>query len=568
MLLKAIKVFTFYELFDNANNKIIPRYHELLNNMVEEVTSSPEIAIRWNAAAKIVEDFVLPPTNQNSIKLSFVKLLDLCDKFEIMKNNFDEVADIFTDPFVRKTAVSNMSRSYSEEIEIISRHINFEREKLHTEYRKILKLAQQTGAKFPNTLDSLLKNYAENAQHQAVTRSAISTELYVGALRCLTRSDDDAKKAVTILSQNKDKLLNVAADTRETILRDAESLALYHPIQSMQFMPTKWDNVAAGGGSAAVGSSGGGGSIRTTAAPHNIALPQSKICIKYKLQPLISKNQLVVPTTMGLNFQLIERLKTIEAVPTSQNKFVRNERFDTCLPQDGKLLVSTDPSTTYEVGSNFAGESWFPFAGLHPRVASYNQICETIILAKIAEDRSNGWTTQIKKQYDAAVMNGEEEKGLCNLDAMLASLNKYFEAAYDANVPSNYSEFHELMVPIKNLPNNYINLAVFSVTDKTTMRAIMQLESRSMIAKVKYESSAKNFRVSQIMTTIHIAKTIWKRLKKKFNFYDNAAFKESDMKKKVMLMSAFSRIITEALKEAELICDPPSLKLYVMTAPA
>jgi hypothetical protein len=95
----------------------------------------------------------------------------------------------------------------------------------------------------------------------------------------------------------------------------------------------------------------------------------------------------------------------------------------------------------------------------------------------------------------------------------------------------------------------------------------MQIESLSTIAKVRYESAMKSFRVSQIMTTIHVSKLIWKRLKKKFNFYDHVAFRETDIKKKVMLMEAFSRIISEAIKETDLICDPPSLKLFVMVAP-
>jgi hypothetical protein len=274
----------------------------------------------------------------------------------------------------------------------------------------------------------------------------------------------------------------------------------------------------------------------------------------------------------GLNYGVIQRLKTISATPVSATPVsatpvsatpvsaTHQPRF----PDSTRELLLTTGGDTYDL--HFSKES-APFAGCHPRVEALNALCEDIILGEIKDESDHGWGLEIHKRFDVAVMNEDVVPEICNKDLFTSELLSAFSVAYDASPPENAEQFRELVMPMKFAPDNYISVAASKLTYKNLYDGmLLKLNYKHAIVKLPYSVSSRELKISQMIHANDVAKTLWKRIKRNYKFYDHDAFSAPAEKKKIMLLSAFTRVADAAITENELVCAPSTLKNFAISA--
>jgi hypothetical protein len=571
---------TFFDIINPNGGKLtvqLTKYIRYVNQMTVEIGASSE-GTRWNEAVKIMKNMIATgasatsndasATSTDAFTPQFGELLDLCDSYEMKRRNLDIAADIVMDPVARMAAIRGMSRSYSDNLISLGKHINHERSETTVMFKNLLNLAANVGAKYRDERSP--SEIYLGASDVRPVRGVISTEIYIGLLLCLTRGDNK-EKAFGLLNDAKDTILGAEKDTVQSIETATQKLSKYHPIQTMIYTPmalVKYDNPDGPPQRSEQASSPPQRSCNETPNAYSIALPQSKISIKYNIKPLIDRNQNIANIATGLNYNLIERLKTIVEQPAQQYSDQQPPR--TIIHSD--LIVSTNVDEIYKINapdipsrvsghgaSEQASSKWGPFAGCHPRVDQYNSLSECVILSKIKED---GWSTSIRKLYENAVSDEVVPNGVCNNDMLLSLLEKSFDSVYDANPPKNVEEFRELIAPSKPSPSSYLNIATFKMAHTVVEDRLLQMQVRPGAVKIPFNVASRTLRISQLVYATDVAKILLKRLKKNFVFYNHEAFTLPDMQKKILLSQVFMKIMAAAIGENELICFPPSIKLF------
>ena len=295
----------------------------------------------------------------------------------------------------------------------------------------------------------------------------------------------------------------------------------------------------------------------------DLTLPRAGFSASYDLEALTSRRRALEHgplATMfsGLNYRLVERLRTISAapVPAARAPAAAAARA----PRAGPALVTTDRgATVLELRQPEDSAVWAPYSGARPRAEAYNEASEAIILHRLRAERDAGWAPELRQRYEDAVRSGELASGEC-ATALVDALTAELAAAYDRAPPLTPDQYRALAVPDENTPEDYITSAVARVGAGATEARLRRLLA-APAQRVPYAAAEREARLLQAVHTADAARAAWAGLRRTLRV-DPEAFDLPEPRRRGVLLRAFRRAAEEALAAAPVYCAPPSLKLY------
>jgi hypothetical protein len=466
----------------------------------------------------------------------------------------DAAAGVALDPNVQAAVLAGMSRTYSENLKGLGRGVLEAGLAARVRYREAAAAASAAGAAAGSRLEveAITAAYDEKPGSARLGREGVATELYVSALLCRAAGGPGA---LAPLEAAKDAALGLAPDTPAAASADAMALSEYHPLQAMPYAPAAF---------------GPPRELKEGGPPvTDLSLPQARLAVVYDLAPLVDRRRALAhgplaSTTTGLNFRLIERLRTIRAEPYKQAAPTSGPgRVGTLA---GPLTVTIDGKTARAFEPVPAGGAWAPFAGSRPRVEAHSEAEATVILAAIRGDRADGWSLELRARYEAAILGELLPSGECGEDALLAALVAEFEKAYDAAPPKTPRDFRDLVVPEAPDPGDYLCAAAARLGFGALDGRLRALHMKPAAVRVPHAVVVREARITQAIQTVDAGRKLWRRFKEAFR-PDLEAFALPTGQRKTVLMKAFRSIATDAVREGPVDCSPPTLKGFAATAP-
>jgi hypothetical protein len=543
----------------------------------------------------------------------FVELLDAADLAETCGARYRAAAAVLLDARARSAVESGMSRTFSEELGGLLARVAAADLKVDSVHHEALRAASLAGSAAARalTLSEAASSYAAGT-----ARGGVATELYLGALLC-ARSDP---LAALLIDATKDCALGSVADSLSAAERDAAALLEYHPLQAMPYAPhsfmpqmlpdgnaptlgplTHASRTLAAARSPAARSpaahlpaarspaahlpavaparstkDGRASASAAVSAPRaengrtpvlDLTLPHARLSVTYNLLPLISRQYSlefgpIASMSTGLNYKLIERLRTIRALPLPARPSASSRSAEISAPRLGPLLVSVDGGATAQTFAPAAGY-WAPLSGARPRVAAYACASECLILAQIRSDRAAGWSPDIRVDYETAVSNDVLPKGECGAEALIVALVSGFGDAYDLDPPQDSKEFYKLVVGDEPRPGDYVTAAI-SLLGAAALEKSLYSNAGS---RVPSSVASRELRTSQVIQAIDSGRALWRRIRDAF-VHEPEAFAVEGVRRREMLLHAFRRMVRVAVSVAPVICFAPSLKKFAVDARA
>jgi len=505
---------------------------------------------RWAAAEDLLVAAETACRNFIVNGREIVALMAASDAAESASRTLKEAASIALDPNVLASALIGMSRTYSENLKGLGRRVLEAEIAVNTQYNEASAAAVSAGASATSklTIDEITATYNERAG-----RGGVATELYISALFCRAKRQD-AGMALRALEATKGLAFGLALDTPAAATADTAALAEYHPLQAMSYTPVPFGEPREG----------------PVGEATSLGLPQARLAITYDLAPLIDRRRALAhgplaSTTKGLDFRLIERLRTIRAEPYRPPEHAPEpHRADTLA---APLTVTTDgrSARTFEPAPGVG--SWAPFAGCHPRVEAHSGAEAAVILAAIRLDHAVGWGLSLREQYERAIHENHIPSNEFVDSALLEALNSEFEKAYDKAPPETPHDFRELVAPTKApKPGAYFYLAAarlgFSNLDEQLRASLIRVTA----GRLPHAVIVREARMTQAIQSFDAGQNLWKRFRRAYR-PDPEVFALSGGSKKIGLMKAFHRIATEVVREGPLDCSPSTLKLFAAMSP-
>ena len=342
------------------------------------------------------------------------------------------------DPNVQAVSASGMSHTFSENIGRLARSARDAAGSAQAAQKEALQVASLMG---PGAVDGITVGEIDGIFGRQRPRGAFATEMLMSVLLCA-----GTEEAARILNGARDLALGCPpAFETVTVTADTEALSEYHPLQAMMYAPAPPSPEPAPGG-----------------ARLDVSLPQARLAVEYDLAPLIDKRRAaefgpIAPSTSGLNYKLVERLRTIRVAPTGPRP--EGAPLSRPLPvQEGRLGVISEgrefslaPACFPGPGSK-GGVRWAPLAGALPRVGAYSAETESVILDLVRQEREAGWDLDLRPRYEKAVETGEVSVGACNPDVLVDALVGAFEQRLSEPLPETAEAFRDLVASGSSAP--------------------------------------------------------------------------------------------------------------------
>ena len=349
---------------------------------------------------------------------------------------------------------------------------------------------------------------------------------YIGALSYHANQNDIIAKRE--LKNMTDTIFGLPCDTVELASLTAEQLKRYHPAQLMCYSAISIENCS------------------DKSEIINMTFPQAKLSTNYHLRPLIDRTVAsdygpIATINTGLNHTLIDRLKTIEAhlitSNTSLNKKIK-EKSDKAVI-NGSLFITTDNGNSVKVIKNDG--KWAPFAGSRERVQRYHQLSENIILNEIKKDIE---FFDVSERFKRA----QKDEGECPSDIIIDNLVDEVSKLCELYIINDDSEFYSYIIGT--------GLPLYIIT------ALIKIQSQKSInINPKYICEGNITRTLQVLDA---SKSVWNKLKSAYHI-DQDIFSVPEVRRKHLLVKAFSAIAKKALSNAQIIITSPSIKLFSLT---
>ena len=505
-------------------------------------------------------------------------LMTVSDAVEAAVYTLNTAASTALDPNVQVAALVGMSRTYSESLKSLGRTTLEAGLAAAAHYRDAVAAAGVAGSRAAG----LPVGAITAAYNEKPDRRGVATELYVSALLCRAegrraaqdaQDAQEAQGALGALEMAKDLAFGITPDTAAAAAADTAVLAEYHPLQAMAYAPAAFgpphklkdaDGVALADGAVDLG------------------LPQARLAVSYDLAPLVDRQRALAhgplaSTITGLNYRLIERLRTIRAEPYKRAEDEPSEAARLG-PNDGlrrgPLTVTTDGQIAREFAPLGAaspeapeGTLWAPFAGARPRVGARSDAEAAVILAGIRLGRANGWGLNLQARYEAAVQGELLPSGECSKDGLLEALVAAFEKVYDAAPPESPRDFRNMVVPEAPTSGSYLCAAVVRISSSALDARLQALHFRPAAIRAPHAVVAREAWITQAIQAVEAGRKLWRRFKEAGCHPDPEAFALPADQKKTRLMKAFRRIATDVAQADPLDCLPPTLKGFASMEP-
>jgi hypothetical protein len=521
-------------------------------------------------------------------------LMTVSDAVETAVYTLNTAAGTALDPNVQVAALSGMSRTYSESLKSLGLTTLEAGLAAAAHYKDAIAAAGVAGGRAAG----LPVGAITAAYNEKPDRRGVATELYVSALLCRAAQDvqgaqdaQDAQDAVRTLEMAKDLAFGITPDNAAAAAADTAVLAEYHPLQAMAYAPVAFAPPHELKGAE-------GQSDALTFGAVDLGLPQARLAVSYDLAPLVDRQRALAhgplaSTITGLNYRLIERLRTIraepykradgpsEAAPNGPNtkradgpseaapNGPNTERADGL--RRGPLTVTTDGQTVREFAPLGAAAPkdtlWAPFAGARPRVGARSDAEAAVILAGIRLGHADGWGLDLQARYEAAVQGELLPSGVCSKDGLLEALVTAFEKVYDAAPPEAPRDFRDMVVPEAPTSGSYLCAAVVRISSSALDARLQALHFRPAAVRVPHAVVAREAWTTQAIQAVEAGRKLWRRFKEVGCHPDPEAFALPADQKKTRLMKTFRRIATDVAQADPLDCLPPTLKGFASVEP-
>lgn len=374
-----------------------------------------------------------------SSRAAFGSLMAAADSGEDALRRLDAAREIASEPDMIHRAITRMSRTYSDEVDLLKKRAKQEGVTARDAEQKFSLFAsgpllQEMGGLPISDADGAFWTPGK------APRGGISTDMYIAVLaRAAASPGGEAIAARGLLERAKDRVLGtVAAAASEVKLHPIQVLGLVlGPAMSEPTKPVS-TSLAVEGGEA-------GPAV-------DLSLPQSKTAVAYSPMQLIDQHAAmqfgpIATTAYGLNYNIVQRFRTITEKPIKRPASGDNLDQQPPLTQVGPLLVSLDAGETVmriDPGVQ-AGTAWAPAEGPRPRVQLYGEACADIIRGTIGDALQRGvdLTRNIRKMQSEM-----DEKLISPTDTVvretILSFSRAYDKAFEKKPPTGVSDIIDL----------------------------------------------------------------------------------------------------------------------------
>lgn len=521
---------------------------------IAEVSESGSrlLGARWKQAVDIVDSLAGEPLPAGSASLG--DFMDAADGFEAAMRQLETAGAVILDENVRTAVATGMSRTYSDTIGGLARAVFAANAALKAAWASMLREASCM-AHASNGRALAASDVASFYGRSGNPRGGVATEMYVGALLQLMRDRQPGvvEEAAQLLESAKDVALGCQADSRAMAAADAELLAKYHPLQAMGYV------ALAAASSAAL-------SAAASSAALCLDLPQARLSVAYDMAPLVDRGRArdfgpLAAMTSGLNYRLVERLRTIRAVPvrSGSGSGSGGDKSRAAIPAivEGPIAVAAGQSTL-SVGS--PGSSWAPLAGPRPRVAAYAEAAEAIVLDHLRAERQE----DVVARYETAVESGDIPAGETPADVIVSSVLAEFTRLYDKSPPSSPQELQKLAVGTEFDPcgdGSYICAAIAGITGSALDTRLRAALLRPGAPRVPHDVLEREGRISQAVVAVDVARSLWRKIRREYAV-DAEMFELTPIRRREAHLKHFRAAVRRAAESSPVHGDPPSLKMH------
>jgi hypothetical protein len=525
----------------------IQRLSVALLRYVEEIrdTGSKILGVGWNEAVQSLSQL---EHGLNAVRLeqsmSLADAMGLADTLEIASTKMVALAAYILNENVRMAVVTGLSRTFSENISGLFSGVNDAL--LAVEHAQRVTMTAARGLGGDETLWSDFQSHADEIGGISFSADkpwgGIAAELYVNALLHRRSAAD-----ISALEIAKYSALGIAADTLEAAKADALRFGRGHPAAAMCYVPIYSSS----------NDRGAGASAGTSMPP----FPSARLNISYDIGPLISRERAlsfgpIAAMTSGLNYRLVERLRTITGHPVSKVGF---DRDSTELATRAPIAAGNDLVARPQTDG-----TWVPLGGANPRVEAYSDIMTTIILDRIRRD---AWPADIVERYEVAIANEEVSPGETLPENVVRVLGEEFAKCYDASPPNDLTEYRDMVVPELVGAKCYISRAVARLVEegiRVRLREFLtnQAKKGGSANTSHYVEFEREIRVSAAILVNDVTRSLWRRIKEAYK-PDTTLFDHgSSVRRREIHLKHFRAVAATAVAVGAVYCSPPSLKAF------
>ena len=518
---------------------------------------------RWDTATTKLTK-LSSPTNETTNGSELVVAAMAAASVENRAVVVDTAAEIILNPNVSAQASLKMTRTFSDERSSDLRMAKKDYDQSIVAGRHVLSMASLTGQQLADLWPSAEGLYYEGCAKK-FWHGQVVTELFMGVLSCAVNQSESAAAA---LNSAPDCALGILPDTKEAAKKDALLLSQYHKLQSFGWtIPVGNHDCLPTGLSAVV----------------DLSLPQAQFDVCYDITNLVDRKVVAklgaIPNIQsGLNYNLVERLKTIKMTPRlADSEPIVDSDPEPIWPANDPLLISL--SKEGPARKLVSQKECAYFAGLQPRTLRLAEILgnETVAAIKAdswanpkAESKSNGpFVPTIRRDYTEQVKQLRAKDIPCNTDELVAALVGSLEKTLNGSTLDSAAQLHRIICDNSAAEaGGYVCQAISAVNSANTSRKMRSILMQPLY-RTQLSALEREMQLSSLINTVDSAVEIYRTIRPELEnlFLNNSAL---DWHKgfsyiKATTLVLFRRAVERALLAHPPVCNQTSLKLYGLT---
>lgn len=416
----------YVDIIDEWAKKSRPSSRKLYQNAISE---SEDV---------LKSDFSIP-NSKNGEKVAEAAF-NIFYKLERLREELDKGTNVALDPVLLNESTHRMSRSYSDDIENKTRDLISVRTKV-AETEKICgnELSHELAPKIIKEDPQKIYDIYSAASKQGL-QSTISSTLF----SIILKKWRENKNIDSIIENSKDKSLNIKVDTSENISSDIESRKKMHPLQAMGITFNLYF-------------SNDNNMTKSTESNDqskiliNATLPQTNTVVRYNIEPLIDIKEALkfgslANTLTGLNYRVINRLKTITERRISKNKEETPIKISIDEDKEEGISRTIDNGITYQKAKiDFEDKYKSIGAGPKHRVERIGELLNDALMKSDDEDtpKTIKDPEKLLKNYDDQV---DSVASYISIDELVQTLIQKFGETYEELKPKSMEQYKLILI--------------------------------------------------------------------------------------------------------------------------
>lgn len=504
-----------------------------LSVLWKEAVFNQNHTLKKRLDTKIFDDFM---TDNFSSKIDVSSITDV---FDIA----DEISDGMTDTAVQIQEETKFSGSYMpnnllqkklDEMRKYENHLIYAIEGYHWAFELN-----------ESDMDSMEKMFNQKP------RSVVSAAIFIALLK-----ESPTKKRI-LSSLNKTSL-----DVDKHVHKHVDKHTMnFHPLQSLNYTPGAIKVVELGN------------ILPSSEVSVDLSLPQARFSTKYNLKLLIDRALVsslgpIASKTTGINYKLIQRMRSITMTPKSVsdlNALHEAGHANEIISVNKPVHYTTDNGKTYQdlfLNCNVVNSSdelnWQPFAGARPNLFAFNRINAALITLQLDTDQGSEklrlFETLTKGGVDKPISDGRVPN-----DIFTPIIVEEFESVCAKVSPQSPPDLIKLFAKEAFYTElDFVYLALHRVG--SLIRGQQLTSTQITVSKVTASLSdlSRELMITQMVQTVKAATELRGVLESAFRGHRWHA----DFEDKGGLIKEFKKIYLSVIEKHIIYCSPPTIKLF------